>query len=242
MIRVVCAVLLLASSCAFDLEPCASNEDCPPGTTCERPARTGAPMCIAPEEIIIVTEPTPDTERPVNKDDTGVDPIPWDTNNGNPNGTSNNQLPLDCPVVASCGADEPNDSEDDAIYLTRFAQGCSGFRFEEWSSLYQDSVCDGDVDQFILEYEACDEGSFKVTVSLTTPDTCLGGGDLQIAESLYDCWDENVRCEVEDGVQRIIAIIPPSPQPNPVAQMRFAVRQGLAADGVDYILRATIDR
>lgn len=237
MKRWVVALALLCAGCAFQLEPCAADEDCPPGTTCERPARTGAPMCIAPDELV-----DPEADAATGQNNAAVEPdtsiAPQDTGSH----SSNNDRPIHCPVVASCGADEPNDTEDDAINLTRFAQGCASFDFEEWAMIYQDSVCDGDVDQFVVEYEACDAGSFKLTVSLTTPDTCRAGGDLQIAEGLYDCWDENVRCEVVDDVQRIIVIIPPNPRIRSVEKMRFAVRQGLADGGVDYILRATIDR
>ena len=123
-----------------------------------------------------------------------------------------------------------------------FAQGCATFRFEPWAALHQDKLCVGDVDQFIVDYVACDEGSFRLTVSLTVPGECPAPGALQIAQGLYDCGDSNVRCEVEDGVHRIVVIIGPQPRPQPVEEMRFAVSSGLEGEGADYILRATINR
>lgn len=237
-------IVVLASSCVFEIEPCQSDDDCPPQTQCLRPPRTGAPTCIAPDDIEDMGEPT-DVNAANNVED------PDDGPNDRPNNQSNIDPPLNnppsnntmCPPVTFCGELEPNDLEDDAIYLSDFAQGCAGFGVENWSALHQDTLCAGDVDQFVLEYVACEEGAFRITASLTTPETCAAGGDLEIAEGLWNCNDSNVRCEIQGDVQRIIIIVEEQPSSlPPVEKVRFKVSEGLATSGLEYILRVSVGR
>lgn len=217
------------AGCAFDVDACASDDDCPEGSKCGRPPGTDVPMCLtasppaAPDGSD--AQPPDDTPDAATSSDTGSD--------------ATHQT---CPSVQSCGEQEPNDTEDDAIYLTRFAEGCGGFSFEEWAVIHQDSLCAGDVDHFVIEYVPCERGAYLLTVSLTAPDTCADGGELRIAEGLYDCSDDDVRCESVNGVQRITILVDDGPGAHAVEKIRFAVSPGAAPDGLQYILRATIDR
>ncbi len=235
MIRraVLGCLFVFAHACAFDVQPCSGDEDCLPGSRCARPAGTSTHVCLAPDE----EQPGRDAGTHVDPTDDGVDPVPWPDQ-----GSPNNMDGDDCPTIATCGAAEPNDTEDTAFYLSDFAEGCGRFGLEEWAVIHQDSVCAGDVDQFIIEYVACERSSYRLAISLTTPDTCTIGGDLRIEEGLYDCSNQNVRCETVDGAERITIIVRNQPDPQPVESIRFAVRPGLALGGVDYILRATITR
>lgn len=235
-----CVALLLGpTGCAFQLDPCSSDEDCPRGTTCARPAGTDVPMCIVASEGAADTGSAADT---AGAGDDGTAPIPWPDQGNNQAPGPDMGMPAQCPVVTDCGESEPNDSEDNAIYLSEFAEGCGGFGLDPWSAVHQDSLCAGDVDEFSLEYVACDEGAYRLTVSLLTPDMCTAGGNLDIAEGLYDCSDPEVRCEVVGGVERIVILIEHQPYPQPVETIRFAVSAADPDRGLDYILRATIGR
>lgn len=189
-------------------------------------------MCLAPEQL---DSPDPDTGIVEPSSDSGVTPIPWPDE-----GVVNNR-PM-CAEVTDCGDSEPNDNARDAIFLTEMPERCTSFGLEDWGVSHEDSLCAGDVDQFIIEYTACRQGAFKITTTLTTRESCTMGGNLQIADGPYNCQDRNVRCEIIDNVERITMIIYEQPESRPVEQVRFAVSTGLAASGLDYILTATIGR
>ena len=214
--------------CAFDFEACQSNDDCPEGTTCTRPPGTDVPVCLdtqSSEEMPGQTNGTtgPD-DRPGETDDPD-DPTPAP----------------ECPVFQECGADEPNDERSEATWLSRETLGCAGFGLEQWRETRSDEACVGDADYYRLEYVACEESSFKLTVTLEPEGDCPGG-ILELVDGPFSCRDDNVRCTERDERSEITIIVAPREFPQPVETVVFSVRPADPELGVEYTLYASTGR
>ncbi len=222
--------MVCSAGCAFDTQPCESDDDCPDGTTCRVGGGADIPFCIAsppdatdPDDDMTGSSPDQGTEN--SKQDEGVDP--------------NVELPT-CEEVDDCGDAEPNQAPRD-ILLTEFPKGCAQYDLETWSHIHNDLACSGDVDDFTIEFIRCENQTFKLTATLESTDRCSGStAKLELFDAPFDCSDESVRCEEVAEGYRITALIGSKDYPRPIETVTLRVTGGRL--GARYRLTTSISQ
>lgn len=149
--------------------------------------------------------------------------------------------PLQCPAFDGCGDDEPNDGLEVSVWLNQDALGCARFDFDDWRLVRQDIACGGDEDIYLLDYVPCEESSFKLTITLETQGQCAGAV-LELVDGPHRCADENVRCTTSETGEEIVIIVESTNNPSPRENVYFAVRPLDPDDGVEYVLKTSVER
>lgn len=217
------------TGCSFDVRECATDDDCPTGSTCGQPAGTGYAVCIAPELPDAgpdLSDPDPDfgTEEP----DESVEP--------------RSDLPdpaAECMAPTFCRGD--GDFQD-AVELTRFPAGCPTFDLEPMTATREGSVCANEADFYTISYVRCESQSFRIEIVIDVGPQCLENVALELWDDDFRCGQQQTRCERSgDGTQRITMIIPPSDFATPIEEVEFAVA-GELDGGANYKLSVSVGR
>jgi len=227
----LCLAVLLAG-CSFDVTQCTSDEDCPTGAACGRPAGTDYAVCIAPgeadaDDAIDATFGEPDA--PLDDPDEGTAPAP----------DMREQVPAECDAPTNC---RTTGTASFPALLNESAAGCPFREFEPFDVREHGFVCRGKYDHYVVEYVRCESASFRIEIVLDVGPQCLDNATLELWDDDLRCGQPDVRCEVRgDGTQRISIIVGPSDFATPVEDVEFAIA-GEEGGGAEYDLRVHVSR
>lgn len=225
------AALAVTSACSFNLDPCRNDDDCPPGTSCERPPGTSVPLCLDPEPVL------PENNSTTNS---GSSTTAGGTNGTHATEPSDESAPVpSCPPIdaSKCGGDH----EAFPVYLDISPAGCPYRGFDALDEIVSDEVCGGDTDEYALELVACEEVTYTVSITVEARNQCPSV-IVELVGGPFRCDMENVVCEVQDQRESITITVPPQRSPQPVETVRFTVRPSDPEQGIEYVMRARVSR